>query len=200
MRPNSNNNRNDEFRRGFVYGIGVTVICALLYSILFRSSAAADIVDVVAVDSSIPRLSVDVVLECVDDSHRILLHQRNVEPVGVSLLTGFVELGELVEQTAVRVTYEQTGVSIATRDCAQFHVYSDQRRDSRTPHTVGVALVCRAHDCTAARSRPGTIQSFDKHSIPWQYVVFDHGVILRDVLERRFPIWRWLKAQPFIDE
>lgn len=192
-----------EFRRGFVYGIVVSIVVYFLVGRVLLAPVGDPAVDVdmqsILASTSMPRVAVDVVVECADDRHRILLQQRSAEPVGVALLTGFVELGELVEQTAVRVTYEQAGVLLNVRDCAQFHVYSDQRRDKRTPHTVGVALLCHAHDCTGARARSGTIQAFDKHSIPWQYVVFDHGVILRDVLDKRYPVWKWLKAQPFIE-
>jgi ADP-ribose pyrophosphatase YjhB (NUDIX family) len=185
----------DHFRRGFVYGVGVCVVVWLLWAWLFAASTApADSVVVTADD--FPRLSVDVILECADESGRIALQQRSAAPVGVALPTAYVELGEPVEHTAVRVVHEVAGVSVALHDCHQFHVYSAKHRDKRTAHNVAVAVVCAAQDCLPLRSRDH-MQLFDKDSVPWRFLVFDHGVIVRDYFDKRWPIWRWLNKQPY---
>lgn len=177
---------------GFVLGM----VSLLLWRWAFGSGGTAEqLVPTFAAET--PRLAVDVLLECSDEANRLVLQQRASPPVGVALLTGFVELGERVEQTAVRVVFETSGVAVRPDECAQFHTYSDHKRDVRTPHTVAVAMVCRARNCLPVHARAHELQLFERRSVPWQYVVFDHGVVLRDYFERRWPIWAWLKPKPF---
>jgi ADP-ribose pyrophosphatase YjhB (NUDIX family) len=189
-------NRREDFQRGFVFGCFVSLVVLLLWSLLFSTATPPTASTPSSVSAWGPRLSVDVILECADENGQIALQQRATEPVGVALPTAYVELGEPVEHTAVRVVFESAGVSVRKEDCHQMHVYSDARRDARSAHNVAVAVVCVARDCLPLRSRTD-LQLFDKHSIPWQYFVFDHGVIVRDFFDKRWPIWRWLKQQPF---
>lgn len=54
------------------------------------------------------------VIMCVSDDHNILLHRQNGWPAGMwSVLAGFVEPGETLEQAVMRETHEETGIVVA---------------------------------------------------------------------------------------
>lgn len=83
-----------------------------------------------------PSVTIDNVLMCYNktsDQLKLLLVQRNTHPYQYSwaLPGGFVKRTEATEETCMRETFEETGVSIDIHNLAQLHTFSDPYRDPR---------------------------------------------------------------------
>ena len=127
-----------------------------------------------------PLLSVDVVIELIDrDARPIVLIERRYEPFGWALPGGFVDVGETVEQAAVREAREETGLQVELQSL--LGCYSDPRRDPRG-HTVSIVYVATARGEPEARDDARTVALADPAAPP--ALVFDHARILADYLER----------------
>src|SRR5512137_1922321 len=89
-----------------------------------------------------PLLAADVIIELIDFPDRpIVLIERANPPYGWAIPGGFVDLGEIVEQAAIREALEE--VSLTVRLIALLGIYSDPSRDSRG-HTVTAVYVGEA--------------------------------------------------------
>lgn len=127
-----------------------------------------------------PLLSVDVVIELIDrDSRPIVLIERRYEPHGWALPGGFVDVGETVEQAAVREAREETALEVELQ--MLLGCYSDPRRDPRG-HTVSVVYVATAQGEPEARDDARTVALADPADPP--VLAFDHARIVADYLER----------------
>ncbi len=137
-----------------------------------------------------PALTVDVIIEIEgggvegDRIQRpgIVLIERRNPPSGWALPGGFVDVGETVEQAAVREAEEETGLEVEL--VRQFHVYSDPRRDDRG-HTVSVVFVGRASGTPTAASDAADASVFAAGTLPTQ-IAFDHAQILSDYFNGRY--------------
>ena len=128
-----------------------------------------------------PEVSVDLVIELVDRPGRpVVLIRRGRPPPGHALPGGFVDVGETVEQAAVREAREETGLDVTLG--ALIGVYSDPARDPRG-HTVTIAYVATAHGEPVAGDDAADILVTDPAAPP--PLAFDHGRILGDYHERR---------------
>jgi 8-oxo-dGTP diphosphatase len=123
-----------------------------------------------------PLLTVDVVIEHPSGDGRVLLIERRNEPAGWALPGGFVDVGETVEQAAIREAREETGLDVELRHL--LGVYSDPARDPRG-HTVSVVFVARADGTPAASDDAKDVQWADPGHPPGR-LAFDHGQILSD--------------------
>ena len=128
-----------------------------------------------------PELSVDVVIELEDRPGRpIVLVRRAHPPEGHALPGGFVDVGETVEQAAIREAREETGLDV--RLGALVGIYSDPGRDPRG-HTVSIVYVAAASGEQVAGDDAAGILVTDPASAP--PLAFDHDRILRDYLALR---------------
>ena len=124
-----------------------------------------------------PAVAVDVVIELVDRPGRpIVLIERRNPPFGWALPGGFVDLGESLEQAAVREAREET--SLAVRLKALLGCYSDPARDPRG-HTVSPVYVAEATGEPAAADDARNLAVVDPAQLPAD-LAFDHARILED--------------------
>jgi 8-oxo-dGTP diphosphatase len=128
-----------------------------------------------------PLLTVDCVV--FDRADRLLLVRRAKPPFkgGYALPGGFVEIGETVEQAALRELHEETG--IAGKIIRLIGVYSDPKRDPRG-HSVSCAFLVRPG---AGKVEGGDDAASAKFVEDWRDVrlAFDHAKIVADALNLR---------------
>ncbi len=120
-----------------------------------------------------PGLAVDIIIEV--DSKIILIKRKN-PPYGWALPGGFVELGETVENTAIRESKEETGLDLV--NLRQFHVYSDPKRDPRG-HTISVVFIAKGIGIPKAADDAADLKLYSLDNVP-QELAFDHRQILED--------------------
>lgn len=122
-----------------------------------------------------PLLTVDLIIELSGGGRKIVLIERKHEPLGWALPGGFVDVGETVEQAAVREAKEETALD--ARLVHLLGVYSDPGRDPRG-HTVSVVFVATADGTPRAGDDAGDARVFDAAKPP--ALAFDHSTILED--------------------
>lgn len=124
-----------------------------------------------------PLLTVDTIIEMVDRPGRpIVLIQRKYPPLGYALPGGFVDVGERLEQAAIREAKEETALDIELQ--ALLGCYSDPSRDPRG-HTVSAVFIASAQGQPQARDDARALDLYALDAIP-EPLVFDHALILDD--------------------
>ena len=125
-----------------------------------------------------PPIAADVIIEI---GNRIVVIERKNFPPGWAIPGGFVDVGESVEQAAVREMREETSLKVELR--ALLGVYSRPGRDPRGP-TVTVVYVGRGRGTPKAADDAKTIGLFDPEHPP-SPLAFDHAEILADYVRFR---------------
>jgi 8-oxo-dGTP diphosphatase len=127
-----------------------------------------------------PLLTVDIIIEMADQPARpIILIERRNPPHGWALPGGFVDVGETLEQAAVREALEETSVEVTLKTL--LGCYSDPKRDPRG-HTVSAVYIAEAKGTPRAADDAAHLQLFDPRQLP-EPLCFDHALILADYLE-----------------
>lgn len=128
-----------------------------------------------------PLLTVDVIIEMHDQPGRpIVLIERKYPPAGWALPGGFVDVGERLEQAAIREAREETSLDI--RLVGLLGCYSDPKRDERG-HTVSAVYVATASGVAKACDDAKHLAFFNASEYP--EVAFDHAQIIEDYLQYR---------------
>lgn len=120
-----------------------------------------------------PLLTVDIIILL---NKAVVLIKRKNPPFGWALPGGFVDLGETVEQAAIRETKEETTLDLY--DLKQFHVYSSPSRDPRG-HTVSVVFTAKGSGIPKPMDDAKDIALFRADNLP-SNIAFDHKAILND--------------------
>ena len=129
-----------------------------------------------------PKLTVDIIIELTDQPGRpILLIERKYPPHGWALPGGFVDVGETLEQAAVREAAEEISLPVTLKTF--LGCYSDPSRDARM-HTVSAVYIAEARGEPRAADDAATVQAFIPTALP-EVLAFDHSLILSDYLAYR---------------
>jgi len=124
-----------------------------------------------------PFLMVDVVVP--SEEGQILLIRRGTDPYEGywALPGGFVEVGETVENAAIREAEEETGLKVEIERLVG--VYSDPDRDPRG-HNVSCAFLAHAREGELSAATDAAETSFlDPSEVE---LAFDHEKIIADAL------------------
>ncbi len=123
-----------------------------------------------------PALTVDIIIEMTDRPGRpIVLIERKYPPHGWALPGGFVDVGERLEQAAVREALEETSLKVRLKSL--LGCYSDPRRDERG-HTVSAVYVAEARGEAKAEDDAARLALYEPDQLLAR--AFDHGLILED--------------------
>ena len=125
-----------------------------------------------------PIPTVDIIIEITrkNGQEGIILIKRKNPPHGWALPGGFVDVGESLEEAAVREAKEETSLDIKLK--SQFHTYSDPKRDPRK-HTISTVYVATAQGRPRAQDDALDIRIFTQEEINFP-LAFDHKKILAD--------------------
>lgn len=126
-----------------------------------------------------PLLTVDIIIEY--EGGIVLIKRRN-PPFGWALPGGFVDIGETVEQAAIREAKEETNLEITLK--RQFHVYSTPNRDPRG-HTVSVIFIAKGTGDLKGKDDAVEARVFNQANLPSE-IAFDHAQILDDYFNKRY--------------
>ncbi len=120
-----------------------------------------------------PSLTVDIIIEM--SNEKIVLIERKFKPYGWALPGGFVDVGETVEDAAIREAKEET--SLEVKLVKLLGVYSDPCRDTRM-HTVSVVYIATAKGTPRAADDAKNLKLYSLDRLP--DLAFDHAKILVD--------------------
>jgi 8-oxo-dGTP diphosphatase len=124
-----------------------------------------------------PLLAADAIIELADrPGCPIVLIERLNPPYGWAIPGGFVDVGERLEDAAVREAREETGLSVTLHGL--LGIYSDPARDPRS-HTVTAVYVAEARGEPKAMDDARTLQVFLPDALPSE-LAFDHALVLAD--------------------
>jgi 8-oxo-dGTP diphosphatase len=129
-----------------------------------------------------PLLAADAIIELVDrPGCPIVLIERLNPPYGWAIPGGFVDVGERMEDAAVREAREETGLSVTLHGL--LGIYSDPARDPRG-HTVTAVYVAEARGEPKAMDDARRLQVFLPDALPSE-LAFDHALVLADYRRHR---------------
>ncbi|MDH5178410.1 MAG: NUDIX hydrolase [Gammaproteobacteria bacterium] len=124
-----------------------------------------------------PLLAADAIIELTDRPDRpIVLIERANPPYGWAIPGGFVDVGETVEQAAIREMQEEVCLTVELQ--VLLGIYSDPARDQRG-HTVTAVYVATASGTPKAADDAKNVRVFSLDELPAP-LAFDHALVLED--------------------
>lgn len=125
-----------------------------------------------------PLLTVDILI--VQSGKLVLIRRRNPPHQGHwALPGGFVDVGETVEEAAVREANEETGLDVELQGLVG--VFSDPDRDPRG-HTVSICFAALGQGTPQASSDAQDVALFDLDDLP--ILAFDHLKVINTGREK----------------
>lgn len=124
-----------------------------------------------------PLLAADTLIELIDLPGRpFVLIERANPPFGWAVPGGFVDVGETMEQAAIREAKEET--CLVVRLTALLGIYSNPQRDPRN-HTVTAVYIAEAKGMPQAADDAKLCGIFTFDNLPEQ-LAFDHAQVISD--------------------
>ena len=124
-----------------------------------------------------PLLAADALITLVDQPGRpFVLIERKYPPLGWAIPGGFVDVGETLEQAAVREAKEETCLDITLT--VLLGMYSNPKRDVRN-HTVTAVYLAEARGMPRAADDAKNFGLFTFDTLP-SSLAFDHALVLAD--------------------
>ena len=120
-----------------------------------------------------PFVTVDIIINY---QGGIVLIERKNEPHGWALPGGFVDVGESIEQAAIREAKEETSLDVQLSE--QFYAYSDPKRDPRF-HTVSMVFIGFGTGKLQGADDAREAEVFTQENLP-DAIVFDHRQVIND--------------------
>jgi len=126
-----------------------------------------------------PLVAADIIIRLSDrsDSPVVFIRRKN-PPYGWALPGGFVDVGESLEQAAMREAKEETGLLVVLNRL--LGCYSNPKRDARG-HTVSAVYIAEARGEPRAGDDAGEILLASIDNMP-DILAFDHDLIMIDYL------------------
>lgn len=123
-----------------------------------------------------PAITVDTIIELTDrEGLPIVLIERKYPPSGWAIPGGFVDVGETLEDAAIREAKEETGLDVTLK--ILLGMYSEPDRDARG-HTISAVYITAATGEPVGMDDARNAGVFTLDSLP--ALAFDHGRILQD--------------------
>ena len=124
-----------------------------------------------------PLLAADILIELIDRPERpFILIERANPPFGWAVPGGFVDVGETVEQAAIREAKEEICLDVTLKTL--LGIYSSPQRDPRN-HTVTAVYIAEAFGMPKAADDAKHCEIFSFDNLPEQ-LAFDHEQVLED--------------------
>jgi 8-oxo-dGTP diphosphatase len=126
-----------------------------------------------------PLIAADIIIELVDQpEHPIVLIERKYPPLGWAIPGGFVDIGESIEQAAIREALEETCMKVSLTTL--LGIYSNPARDPRG-HTATAVYIATATGMPKAADDAQNVALFAPSQLP-KLLAFDHDLVLQDYL------------------
>ncbi|MDP2901773.1 MAG: NUDIX hydrolase [Methylovulum sp.] len=124
-----------------------------------------------------PLLAADILIELIDLPERpFVLIERANPPFGWAVPGGFVDVGETVENAAIREAKEETSLDVNLT--VLLGLYSNPKRDPRN-HTVTAVYIAEARGLPVAADDAKHCGIFTFDNLPGE-LAFDHAQVLAD--------------------
>ncbi|MCX7088313.1 MAG: NUDIX hydrolase [Methylococcales bacterium] len=129
-----------------------------------------------------PLLAADAIIQLIDQPGRpFVLIERAYPPFGWAIPGGFVDVGETLENAAIREAKEETCLDVTLT--ALLGLYSNPKRDTRN-HTVTAVYVAEATGMPTAADDAKNFGIFTFDTLPTE-LAFDHAQVLADFQQYR---------------